>query len=307
MTDVPSSVNRHHDGAPDMHGEPRGVAFALSGGANLGPVQAGTIAALVESGIHPDLLVGTSVGALNAAFLATRPGVTGTHQLVAAWSKLTRRDVLQLNPFRALAGFLGVRDHLISPLRLRSLIRRWIDLARIEDAPTRLAITATDALSGESVTLTEGDVVDALVASSAIPGMFPPVQIHGRWLVDGSLSANHPVRQAQDLGARDVYVVTTATAPRIRPPRGAVAVAMHSVSLVTTRIALQETEEAVRRAIAEGGRIFVAPSAEPVAPSTFDYRHGARLARLGYERARSWLEADPRPLVPQSPGERTSD
>lgn len=276
------------------------VAFALSGGGNLGPMQAGAIVALLESGVHPDLLVGTSVGALNASFLATRPGVAGAHQLVAAWSELKRRDVVRLSPLRALAGFLGVRDHLVSPQRLRSLIRRWVELVRIEDAPVPLAITATDALSGEAVTLTAGDLVDALVASSAIPGLFPPVALSGRWLVDGSLSANRPVRQALALGARDVYVLTTATAPRRRPPRGAVAMAMNSVSLVTTRMAHQETAEAARRATAEGGRVFAVPSALPDAPGTFDYRHGARLAKLAYERTRRWLDAGPVPLDPVS-------
>jgi NTE family protein len=283
------------------------VAFALSGGGNLGPMQAGAMVALLEAGVRADLLVGTSVGALNAAFLATRPGVGGAQQLVGAWSELKRRDVVQLSPFRAFAGFLGLRDHLISPEPLRSLIRRWVEFARIEEAPVRLAITATDALSGEAVTLTEGDVVESLVASSAIPGLFPPVVVRGRWLVDGSLSANRPVRQAQALGARDVYVLSTATAPRRRPPRGAVALAMNSVSLVTTRIAGQETEEATRRAAVGGGRIFVVPSAEPDAPGTFDFRHGAKLAGLAYERAKAWLEEGAPPLTPSSSAFEVTD
>ena len=276
------------------------VAFALSGGGNLGPMQAGTVVALLEAGVEADLLVGTSVGALNAAFLASRPGVAGAQQLVTAWSELRRRDVVKLSPLRAIAGFLGVRDHLVSPDRLRSLIRSWVQFSRIEDAPVRLAITATDALSGEAVTLVEGDVVESLVASSAIPGLIPPVPLRGRWLVDGSLSANHPVRQAQALGANDVYVLATATARRRRPPRGALAVAMNSVSLVTTRVARQETEDAARRAAAGGGRVFVVPPAEPDPPGTFDYRHGARLAGLAYERARAWLEAGPAPLTPST-------
>ncbi len=277
------------------------VAFALSGGGNLGPMQAGSVLALVESGLQADLLVGTSVGALNAAFLATRPGVTGAQQLVAAWSRLRRRDVARLNPLRAMAGFLGARDHLVSPGRLRSLVRGWVEFAQIEDAPVRLAITATDALTGEGVTLTEGDVVEALVASAAIPGLFPPVVVGGRWLVDGSLSANRPVHEALALGARDVYVLTTATALRRRPPRGAVASAMNSVSLVTTRASRRQTEDAVDQAAAAGGRIFLVPSAETDAPSTFDFRHGAQLARLAYERTKAWLEGGPAPLTPSTP------
>ncbi len=86
------------------------VAFALSGGGNLGPMQAGSIVALMEAGITPDLLVGTSVGALNAAFLATRPGIAGARALMDAWSALKRPEAVRLNFFTALAGFLGFQE-----------------------------------------------------------------------------------------------------------------------------------------------------------------------------------------------------
>jgi len=271
------------------------TAFALSGGGNLGPLQAGTALALLESGIQPDLVVGSSVGALNAAFLASRPGADGARQLVEAWSSLRRRQAVQLNPLWALAGFLGTRDHLLSPARLRRLIRQWIATDRIEDLPLSLAVTATDALSGECVVMRSGAVVEAVAASAAIPGLFPAVEVDGRWLVDGSLSANRPVRQAQALGADEVYVITTATAPRLRPPRGAVAMAMNSVSLVTTRLGLAEMAEAYRHAESSGGRVVVVPSAEPSAPGPFEYRRGAELASAAYRRTRQWLEAG-RPL-----------
>ncbi len=268
------------------------TAFALSGGGNLGPMQAGTIVALTEAGVIPDLLVGTSVGALNAAFLSTRPGLGGARELMAAWSALSRREAVRLNPLTALAGFIGTRDHLISDHQLRHLIRRWVEIGRIEEATTRFAVVATDALTGEDVVLTSGDVADSLAASSAIPGLFPPVRIDGRWLVDGSLSANHPVLQAQTLGADDIYVITTATAPKLRPPRGAVAVAMNSAALVTMRADRQRLEEAADRAAAFGGSVTIVPSAEPTAPGHFDFRRSATLADMSYHRTKRWLAAD---------------
>lgn len=281
------------------------IAFALSGGGNLGPMQAGTLVALAEAGIIPDLLVGTSVGALNAAFLSTRPGVDGARELMAAWLALDRRQAVRLNPLTVLAGFLGTRDHLISDLQLRHLIRRWVQIETIEEATTPFAVVATDALSGEDVVLTAGNVADSLAASAAIPGLFPPVRIDGRWLVDGGLSANHPVLQAQTLGADDIYVITTATAPRLRPPRGAVAVAMNSASLVTTRADRRRLEEATQRAAAAGGRVRVVPSARPTAPGHFDFRRSAALAHSAYRRTRQWLAAD---LLPGSrPGAGSSE
>lgn len=267
------------------------VAFALSGGGNLGPLQAGTLLALLESGVEPELLVGSSVGALNAAFLACHPGVAGANLLVKSWGTLRRQDAVQLNPLWALAGFLGFRDHLLSPVRLRRLIRRWIDVSRLEDAKIPLAVAATDALTGECVVLRSGDLVEAVAASAAIPGLFPAVPWGERWLFDGSLSANRPVRQAQLLGADEVYVITTATAPRLRPPRGAVALAMNSVSLVTTRMGLAELAEARRHAEENGGRVRVVPSAEPRAPGPFEYRRGAEMAEAAYRRTHQWLSA----------------
>src|SRR5580693_2217152 len=165
------------------------VAFALSGGGNLGAMQAGSVVALVEAGIEPDLLVGSSIGAMNAAFLCTRPGLEGARTLMSEWMRLRRQEVAGFSPLTVMAGFFGVRDHLVSSIRLRALMTRWVDLERIEDAVTPFVAMATDALTGEAVMLRRGDVVDALSASVAIPGLLAPVRIGDRWLIDGSLSA----------------------------------------------------------------------------------------------------------------------
>src|SRR5579875_1441829 len=252
------------------------VAFALSGGANLGPMQAGAVTALLEAGITPDLLVGSSVGALNSGFLASRPGLAGARALEEAWVRFRRREAFRFSLAGAIAGFVGLRDHLLSTERLRTTIRRWVQFERIEDAAVRLAVVATDALSGAPVVIEAGDAVEALVASAAIPGIFPAVRYGEHWLVDGTLSAGCPALQAQELGADTVYVITTKTAPRRRPPRGAVAMAMHTVSLVTAERA--------------GTAVFVVPTGEPEAPGPFDFRHGRRLFDAAYRRAARWLE-----------------
>lgn len=265
------------------------VAFALSGGGNLGPMQSGTILALMEHGIEPDLLVGTSVGALNAAFLSTRPGVDGARALMAAWLGLSRRQAVRFSLLTAVAGFVGYRDHLVSNQQIRRLIKQWIPIRRIEEATIPFAVTATDAVTGEGIALTRGDIGNALAASSAIPGLFPPVCIDGRWLVDGSLASNYPVLEAQQLGADDIYVITTATAPRVTPPKGAVAVAMNSVSLVTAQVAQRQLAEAMRIASDHGERVQVVPSSEPTAPGPFDFRRSTQLAQSAYQRTSSWL------------------
>lgn len=265
------------------------VAFALSGGANLGPMQAGTVAALVDAGVEPDLLVGSSVGALNAAFLACRPGKGGVVALREAWLGLRRRDAFRFSLTGALAGFLGLRPHLVSTARMRSLMERWVTAQLIEDCPLAFAAVATDALTGEAVVLDRGAMAPALLASAAIPGLLPPVRIGGRWLVDGSLAAGCPVLQAQDLGATRVYMISAGTAPRTAPPRGAVAMAMHSVSLLTARSGGDQLRLAHRRAAERGGSVIVVPPAQPAAPSPFDFDQGRPLFDLAYERTQSWL------------------
>ncbi len=266
------------------------VAFALSGGANLGPMQAGAVTALLEAGITPDLLVGSSVGALNSGFLASRPGLAGARALEEAWVRFRRREAFRFSLAGAIAGFVGLRDHLLSTERLRTTIRRWVQFERIEDAAVRLAVVATDALSGAPVVIEAGDAVEALVASAAIPGIFPAVRYGEHWLVDGTLSAGCPALQAQELGADTVYVITTKTAPRRRPPRGAVAMAMHTVSLVTAARTAEQLATAHRRAERAGTAVFVVPTGEPEAPGPFDFRHGRRLFDAAYRRAARWLE-----------------
>jgi NTE family protein len=274
------------------------TAIVLSGGGNLGAMQAGSVVALFEAGITPDLLVGTSVGAMNSAFLATHPGLDGANALRDAWEELRRAEAIQLDPLLAFMGFFGLRDHLVSAKQLRRLLDKWIPIDRFEQSTLPFGVVATDALSGDAVVVTSGEVGPALVASSAIPGIFPPVCVEGRWLIDGSLSSNHPVLEAQELGADEIYLVTTVTAPRNAPPKGAVAVAMNSVSLLTTRVARLQVAEAQRRAEQMGGHIYVVPSAEPLAPGPFDYRRSAELAEQAYRRTKQWLSEELHPAGP---------
>jgi NTE family protein len=264
-------------------------AFALSGGGNLGAMQAGGMRALVEAGIEPELLTGSSIGALNAAFYATHPGIDGCKELETAWSDIRRKEVFRFELSRAITGFIGLRDHLVSTKRLKTIIHEWLGIDRIEEAKIPFAAVATDALSGEIVIMSEGDVASALLATAAIPGIFPPVYREGRWLVDGSLSAGCPASEALDLGADEVFAFLTTTAPRRKPPRGAVAAAMSSVSLLTSKLQMSRLESARATAIEGGGDVHFVPSPFPEAPSPFDFDQGAALAASGYACASEWV------------------
>ena len=166
------------------------IAFVLSGGASLGASQAGMLQALYEHGIRPDLLVGTSAGAINAAFIASRPPTPNTAgDLQRLWRGIGRADVFPANPVTAGLGMLGLRDYSVSSGSLRRLVLRHLELDRLEDAPVELHVVAADALSGEEVLLSSGPAIDAVLASAAIPGVFPAVQWQAQRLVDGERAA----------------------------------------------------------------------------------------------------------------------
>src|SRR5438067_7260426 len=154
------------------------VAFVLSGGASLGAVQVGMLRALYERGIVPDLIVGTSVGAINGAFIASRPQTVETaDELAEIWRGIRRGQVFPLRPLSGLLGFLGSRDHLVPESGLRHLIAKHTTYERLEQTPIEFHVVAVDVLTGEELLLSRGPVVEAVLASAAIPAVLPP----GSW------------------------------------------------------------------------------------------------------------------------------
>lgn len=196
------------------------TAFVLSGGASLGAIQVGMLAALAENAIAPDLIVGTSVGAINGGWIASRPDPVGIEELARLWRSLSRQEVFPTRPLLGLLGFLGRRPNLVPASGIRRLLTDHLQFTRLEDAPIALHVVATDVLSGHDVLLSSGDAVAAICASSAIPAVLPPVRIAGRELMDGGVVNNTPISHAIALGADIVYVLPTgyacdlAAAPR---------------------------------------------------------------------------------------------
>ncbi len=179
--------------------------LVLCGGGSRGAIEVGFARALWEAGVRFDGIVGSSVGALNGAFLAA-----GGHpeELAQIWRSLRFRDVFRFN-WRILLR--GVRETAVfsSGRRLRGLLRE-LGARRFEDLDVPFAVVATDLATGDAVTLDQGPVAPALTASIAIPGLLPPVQLDGRCLVDGSLSADLPIGEAVRRGATEVWAMRCA-------------------------------------------------------------------------------------------------
>jgi NTE family protein len=264
------------------------TAFVLSGGASLGAVQAGMLRALYERGVAPDLIVGTSVGALNAAFIASRPATPATaRQLADVWRAVSRWNVFPLNPLTGFFGFFGARDHLVSDHGLRKLAADNLEVGLLEESPIPLHVITTDLLSGRELRLSRGDALEALIASAAIPGIFPAVKLDGRLLIDGGVANNTPIVDAIELGAERIYVLPTGNACDLpEPPRGAVAMLLHAMSLLVMRRLLVEVEMLRDRA-----ELIVLPPPCPLTIPPIDFSHADELIRRGYEDARDYLDS----------------
>src|ERR1700748_3020 len=177
------------------------TAFVFAGGGSFGAIQVGMMHSLAAHGISADMVVGSSVGALNGAYYGGDPSLKGVLQLEAIWRGLTRHDVFPIT-WRTLLGFLRRRDFLIPHDGIQKLLEDHLPYRHLQDAHLPLHIVTTDIVSGETVVLSDGSALEAIVASTSIPGAFAPVPYRDRFLADGAISANTPVRVAVEKGAR---------------------------------------------------------------------------------------------------------
>jgi NTE family protein len=271
------------------------VAFVLSGGASLGAMQVGMLRALVDHGVRPDLIVGTSVGAVNGAFLAGRDFTMETlDELAELWLGIRRGRVFPLEPLTGLLGFLGARNNLVPGGALHRLISRHAACELLEELPTPLHVIACDVLNGQEVRLSEGPLVDAVLASSAVPGVLPPVDWRGRLLIDGGVVNNTPITHALELGAEQVYVLPTgAPCALTEAPRGALGMVVQATSLM---VAQRFADEAL--AYAGHADVTILPPPCPIAVQPTDFGHAEELMTRAEADARAFLDEHPRRVVP---------
>jgi NTE family protein len=264
------------------------TAFVLSGGGSLGAVQVGMLRALGQRGIGPDLLVGTSAGALNALFIASHGTSTAAlDRLDAAWAAMRRDDVFPLRAPQMVLAVAGARAALCSASGLEHLVRRLVPLPRLEDAQIPVHLVATDLLSGEEVLLSRGDAMTAVLASSAVPAVLPPVRWHGRTLVDGALADNAAISQAIRLGADRVVVLPTGYACALATaPSRPLAVALQALSLLVQQRLITDIER-----YGELVDVVVLPPLCPLGVSAVNFRHAVTLSRRAYAAATAWLDS----------------
>lgn len=261
------------------------TALVLSGGGSLGAVQVGMLQAIAEAGVVPDLVIGSSVGALNAAYVAGHPGPDGTAALAEIWLRLRRSSIFPTHPARLLGAISGHGTALTDPRRLRALLAGNLGYERLEDAACRVTVVATEVLTGREVTLSDGPVIDAVMASAALPGVFPPVEVDGRLLMDGGIVNNTPISVARDLGADLIYVLPTGYACALEaPPRSALGMALHAVTVAIQRRLIDDVRE-----LQDKVALRVVPPLCPLAVSPVDFSETSRLIERARHATAGWL------------------
>ena len=271
------------------------TAFVLSGGGSLGAVQVGMLQALAERDIRPDLLVGTSAGAMNAAYVAGHgTGRQALADLAGIWIGLRRRDVFPFDPLRHLLAFARARPSLCSNEALAGLLARHLPYRRLEDAAIPVHVVATNLLSGHEVLLSTGDAVSAVLASASIPGVFPAVERDGLTLVDGGIADNAAISQAVALGADRIFVLAAGFACALEaPPATVLATALHALSLLIEQRLILEVAH-----FADRVEVKVLPPLCPLAVPSVDFCHAGELIDRAWRATGAWLDAGG-PELPQ--------
>lgn len=264
------------------------TAFILAGGGSLGANQVGMLQALVEYGVEADVVIGSSVGAINAARFAQEPNRSGADTLAEIWSNIRRNDVFRVAPIASLLRLAGIgHNGIIDPAGLRRLLERHLSLGRLEDSKVQCAVVASDLISGELVLLDRGPMVEAILASAAIPGVFPPVVINGRRLIDGGVAANTPVAVAQGFGAERIIVLPTgnACAPR-QAPDSPLGVTLQALNHLINAQLIQDVER-LRHEVC----ISLVPPVCHISVNLHDFSRTREMIEDAYASTLSWLEA----------------
>lgn len=184
------------------------TAFVLGGGGVLGAVEVGMLRALLERGIVPDLVLGTSVGALNGAMVAQQPDSTVIDRLTELWVATAQsRDVYGDKPLRTVRRVVSTGTHIYSSAPLRRRLEQELGDTRFEDLPVRLEVCAASIERAAEHWFTTGPIVPAILASAAVPGLLPPAEIDGEHFLDGGLVNSIPVSRAVELGATRIFVL----------------------------------------------------------------------------------------------------
>lgn len=263
------------------------TAFVLGGGGNLGAIQVGQLRALIERQIVPDAVIGCSVGALNGAAVAASPTLEEIERLAGMWKNLGKQDIFP-SPSRTRGPWLFIRNGLsaYSDQGLRRVLDRWMRIKTFAETSVPFWAVATVLHTGVEHWFDRGDIVQALLASTALPGFLPPVRVDGEDLIDGGVVNNVPLSKAYELGVKRIYVLDVGYFERERrEAKRPYEVLMQAVSIARAHRFRTELNE-----VPDGVELIRMPLVDPGKIRFDDFSRSAELMERAYRVSAAFLE-----------------
>jgi NTE family protein len=284
--------------SPGLAWPPR-VAYVLGGGGLLGAAEVGMLRALDDAGVQADVVLGTSIGAINGAVHAAFPGGEGLQRLERLWMSDASTAVFGASAWARASTLAKSWTHAYPVEPLRDLLTAQLDDRRIEDLPVPFQCVAASIERASEHWFTDGPVVDALLASSAVPGLLPPAEVGGEHYLDGGLVHSIPLGRAVALGARTVFVLQVGRIERpLQPPRRP-----WEVAAVAFEIARRHRFAAELASAPDHVDVHVLPTGDPeppryADPSALRYRDASRVPQRIEQARAAGAEYLARALVP---------
>ena len=252
------------------------LAVVLGGGGVLGAHEVGMLRALAESGIEPDVVLGTSVGAINGAFYAADPTVEGVERLSALWRETGRGEVSAGILLRRVTTLARTGTHLQSLSEVRQRLLEVLPVERIEELPVPFQCVAASIERAAEHWFASGPLADVVLASCAVPGILPPVRIGEEHFIDGGIVNSIPVSRAVMLGAQRIYVLQVGRLEQpLRPPRWP-----WEVGLVAFEVARRHRFAHDLSSLPDDVELHVLPTGGSAAPAYNDLTGPLRVRRI---------------------------
>ena len=269
------------------------TAFVLAGGGNRGAAQVGMLSALVEHDIYPDFVLGASVGALNGVAFASEPSRASLAKLYELWTSVSKDLIFPPHRFGNAWRYAQKRAFVYSNNSLEQIIRDNVAIADLADTQIPTEVVTTNAITGVALRISTGDPVAALLASAALPGALPQIEMDGVFYIDGGISDDVPILRAAELGATSIYVLYCGTIDRGARIRSRPIEAVLD-SFVLAKLARLRAD---LKALGDGARVTILQS--PIAQSIawLDFGHGPEMIDDGYRSASSTLSQLEAPMA----------
>ena len=253
------------------------IGMVLSGGGARGALEVGAMKVILKK-IMPDLIIGTSIGSINGAFVAS--GGTAD-ELEEIWLHVSRRLLFPRN--FSLFFKLFKAESMSKNINLKEILQRVMKKEYLEDCAIPLYINATRLSDGDSIFFNKGNIIDAVMASCAIPPLYPPYSIDGIHYLDGGVSTSNGVKKAVDLGCDTIIVLDSSNTKRMFNFEGIFDVTRHAFHIMFRKSLLNEIARCHDRRI-------ILISCQNVDVAVNDFSRTAELIRLGEKAASEILD-----------------